>query len=40
MTVARSSSGGVAMRYTFPVLCMTPCLYIMASDIGDGRIPQ
>jgi len=40
MTVARSSSGGVAMRYTFPVLCMTPCLYIMANDIGDGRIPQ
>jgi len=40
LTVARSCSGSVAMRYTFPASCMTPCLYVMASNIGDGRLPQ
>ena len=29
MSVALSLSGGVAMRYVLPVLCMTSCLYIM-----------
>ena len=29
MSVARSSSGGVAIRHELPVLWMTSCLYIM-----------
>jgi len=32
MSVARSSSGGVAIRYVLPVLWMTSCLYIMARN--------
>ena len=33
MTVARfSSSGGVAIRYVLPVLCMTLYLHIMARN--------
>ena len=29
MAVARSSSGGVAMRYVLPVLWMTSCFAVM-----------
>jgi len=32
MPVARSSSGGVVMRYVLPVLWMTSCLYVMARN--------
>jgi len=32
MPVARSSSGGVVMRYVLPVLWMTSCLYMMARN--------
>ena len=31
-SVARSSSGGVAICYVLPVLWMTSCLYIMAGN--------
>jgi len=40
MSVARSSSCGVAIRHELPVLLMTSCLYIMARNIGDAIVTQ
>jgi len=35
--VAWSSSGGVATSFSFPVLWMSSCLYIMAKHTGDAN---
>jgi len=40
MSVARSSSGGVVIRYVVPVLLMTSRLYIMARNISDAIVTQ
>ena len=37
MALARSSTGGVAIRYVLPVLSMTSCLHVMAMGIGDSK---
>jgi len=37
MAVARSSSGGVALRYVLPVLWMTSCLAVMGATVQ--RLP-
>ena len=31
MAIAQSSSGGIAIHYVLPVLCMMPCLPILGS---------
>ena len=36
MSLARASSGGVAIRYLLPVLWMTSYLHIMAVYMGAG----
>ena len=37
MAVARSSSGGVALRYALPVVYMTSCLAVMGRMALRGR---
>ena len=37
MVMARSSSGGVAIRYVLPVLWMMPYLHAMARNIDDAK---